>query len=83
MDGVNQHIGGIVAYCAFQSAESPLVRVTLALNRKPTTPRDHLAVELRPRSDASRLTGAFPEGVEVRRLGLAATVQEVATFLKP
>jgi len=31
----------------------------------------------------SRLTGAFPDGVEVRRLGLAAAVQEVAAFLKP
>ncbi len=31
----------------------------------------------------SRLAGAFPEGVEVRRLGLAAAVQEVAAFLKP
>ncbi len=31
----------------------------------------------------SRLAGAFPEGVEVRRLGLAEAVQEVAAFLKP
>ena len=31
----------------------------------------------------SRLAGAFPEGVEVRRLGLAEAVQEVAGFLKP
>ncbi len=46
-------------------------------------PRDRLAVELRPRNEPCRATGAFPEGVEVRRLGLAAAVQEVAGFLKP
>ncbi len=31
----------------------------------------------------SRLTGAFPEGVEVQRVGLAEAVQEVTAFLKP
>ncbi len=31
----------------------------------------------------SRLAGAFPEGVEVQRVGLAEAVQEVAAFLKP
>ncbi|MEE8536087.1 MAG: helicase C-terminal domain-containing protein, partial [Kiloniellales bacterium] len=29
----------------------------------------------------SRLAGAFPEGVEMRRLGLAETLREVADFL--
>ncbi len=31
----------------------------------------------------SRLSGAFPEGVEVRRAGLAAAVEEVGAFLAP
>jgi ATP-dependent DNA helicase DinG len=31
----------------------------------------------------SRLAGAFPEGVEVRRVGLAEAVKVVAGFLKP
>ena len=31
----------------------------------------------------SRLAGAFPEGVEVQRLGLAEAVQEVGAFLRP
>jgi ATP-dependent DNA helicase DinG len=31
----------------------------------------------------SRLAGAFPEGVEVRRVGLAEAVKEVAGFLAP
>jgi len=31
----------------------------------------------------SRLTGAFPEGVDVKRVGLAEAVQEVAGFLGP
>ncbi len=44
-------------------------------------PRDHLAVELRPRSDACRATGAFLEGIEVQRQGLAEAVKEVAAFL--
>jgi len=42
---------------------------------------DHGVFVLLDRQLPSRLLGAFPDGVEIRRLGIKDAVAETATFL--